>query len=65
MQKQVDTIEQDIKVIKEALLGSEFNKDGLISRVEKIEKYQATDRKHKFLIAGGAATLGFLLNLIK
>tara|TARA_R110000765_G_scaffold90487_4_gene172226 strand:+ start:515 stop:709 length:195 start_codon:yes stop_codon:yes gene_type:complete len=63
MQQQVNNIEQDLKEVKEALLGNEYNKDGFIKRVENIEQYQANDKKQKWTLAGIGLALGVLFKL--
>jgi len=64
MQNQVNKIESDVTEIKAALLGSEFNKNGLMQRVEKIECYQQKDKKHKWMVAGGFVVITFLSKFI-
>lgn len=58
-------LQKDIEEIKVALLGNEFNKNGLLQRVDKIEEYQAKDRKFKYLVTGGFAVVMFLINYLK
>ena len=64
MQQQVNEIQSDLKEVKSALLGSEFNKNGLMQRVEKIESYQQKDKKHKWMVAGGFVVITFLSKFI-
>tara|TARA_R110002167_G_C12299301_1_gene616963 strand:- start:248 stop:571 length:324 start_codon:yes stop_codon:yes gene_type:complete len=64
MQEQINSIESDLKEVKNALLGNEFNKNGLVSRVEKIESYQSKDKKHKWMVAGGFVVITFLSKFI-
>lgn len=61
MQEQVNNIERDLKEVKEALLGNEYNPNGFIKRVEKVEKYQANDKKQKWTLAGVGLAIGFIL----
>ena len=61
MKEQVDSIEKDIKKIKEALLGNEFNKKGFVHRLENVEDYQDSDKKHKWMFLGGATVVGSLI----
>lgn len=63
MQNQVNNIERDLKEVKEALLGNEYNAKGFINRVEELEKYQAIDKKQKWTIAGIGMALGVLFKL--
>ena len=64
MQQQVNEIQSDLKEVKSALLGSEFNKNGLMQRVEKIESYQQKDKKQKWMVAGGFVVITFLSKFI-
>ncbi len=64
MQEQVDKLveshEKNSKVlddIHQALCGTPYGQDGLITRVERTEKYQRADKKQKWMIAGAVATL--------
>ena len=61
MQEQVNNIAADLKQVKEALLGNEFNKKGFIDRVESLEEYQANDKKQKWTIAGIGIAIGTLI----
>lgn len=61
MQEQLDNMQSDIKEMKEALLGNPYGQKGLVHRVEAIECYQQKDKKQKWMIAGGAAVIGFLV----
>jgi len=63
MQEQVNNIESDLKEVKDALLGNEYTKEGLIHRLGEIEKYQSNDKKQKWTIAGIGIALGVLLKL--
>ena len=65
MQTQIDNIERDLKDLKDALVGNEFNGKGLVQRVDAIEKYQQDDKKTKWTIAGGFAVIMFLINYFK
>ena len=60
MQKQVDEMQQDIKDIKNFLLGDEYNDNGVVKRIKDIEKYQEKDKKQKYMIAGGAFVVGMV-----
>ena len=60
MQEQVNDIQADVKEMKAFLLGDEYNENGLNSRVKKIESYQEKDKKHKYMIAGGAFVIGMI-----
>lgn len=57
---QLDEIQNDLKQIKTALLGDEYNSNGLIQRVGEVEEYQKKDKKQKWMIAGGALVIGAL-----
>jgi len=61
MQEQVNSIQSDLKEVKEALLGNEYNKRGFIDRVEELEKYQNNDKKQKWTLAGIGLAIGTLL----
>ena len=61
MQKQLDGMESDLKEVKEALLGTEFNNNkGLIHAVEEHSKYIKTDKKMKYTIAGVGIGIGLI-----
>jgi len=61
MQDQVNNIEKDVKEIKEALLGNEYNEKGVIHRLGEVEDYQNKDKKQKWTIAGvWLATIAFI-----
>lgn len=61
MQEQLNEIQQDVKEMKAAMLGTKYGQKGLVHRVEKVECYQQKDRKHKWMIAGGAVVVGFIV----
>lgn len=63
MEEQVNKIEQQVNSIHEALIGNDYNDNGLISRVKKIEQYQSVDKKQKWTIAGVGLAFGFLLKI--
>ena len=65
MSSQIDNIERDLKDLKDALIGNEFNGKGLVQRVASIEKYQQDDKKTKWTIAGGFTVIMFLINYFK
>lgn len=65
MQEQINSIETDLKEVKEALLGNEYNSRGFIKRVEDVEKYQSNDKKQKWTLAGIGIAIGFLIKLWK
>jgi len=52
MKEQIDKIETDVRDIKKALLGDEFNTSGLISRVDENAEYIKKDKKFKWTVAG-------------
>lgn len=54
------TTDQKIDAIYDALTGTELNPNGLIPRIERLEKYQARDKKQKWVAAGGFSVLGVL-----
>ena len=62
MQEQINNIESDVKEIKDALLGNDYGK-GLISRVEKTEKYQEKDKKLKWVGGGIIIAISFLIKI--
>ena len=61
MQEQLNNIEREVKELKEALVGNDFNSNGFIKRVEEVEKYQSNDKKQKWTVAGIGLAIGFLL----
>ena len=61
MQEQVNRIERQVNSIHEALIGNDYNDNGLIDRVKKVEKYQMNDSRQKWTIAGIGISFGFLL----
>jgi hypothetical protein len=61
MQDQLTKIERQVNSIHEALIGNEYNGEGLIDRVKKVEKYQESDKRQKWTIAGVGITIGFIL----
>ena len=63
MQEQMNNMQQDLKEVKAALLGSEYNDVGIIGRIEKIEDHQNKDKRYKWMIAGGAAVVSFLVTI--
>lgn len=56
-------MQQDIKEIKTAILGSKLNPNGMISRLDKVESIQDAANKRNWMITGGAVVLTFLFNL--
>tara|TARA_R110000850_G_scaffold64493_4_gene144762 strand:+ start:1347 stop:1550 length:204 start_codon:yes stop_codon:yes gene_type:complete len=63
MKDQVNNIERKIDTLYDAFIGSELQPNGYVKRLEKIEKHQETDKRQKWMFAGGVAVLGFLFNL--
>lgn len=61
-QQQIDNIETKVDKIHEALCGNEYS-DGLISRVEKTEKYQEKDKKLKWVGGGIIIAVSFLIKV--
>lgn len=53
--------EEDIKNIKNALLGSCYDSQGLIKRLEHLEQYKEADKKLKWMIAGGSFVAGAII----
>jgi DNA-binding transcriptional regulator GbsR (MarR family) len=68
LEKVLDLITKDIQDIKEALLGNEFNKEGLVSKVENNEKQIEELMKFKQKIiawaTGAGLGSGTLVNLL-
>lgn len=63
MQEQVNKIEQDIKEIKAALIGNEFN-EGIIADVNKNSAHRKSAAKTNGFIAGASILFGGLLGKI-
>ena len=63
MQQQINNMQQDLKEVKAALLGSEYNDVGIIGRIEKIEDRQNKDKRYRWMIAGAAAFASFLVTI--
>lgn len=64
----MDSTEQlakDIAEIKAALLGSDFNKNGLVNRVDELEKSNLVFKKMQYLIIGGFAVVTYIMNFLK
>jgi len=61
----IDEMQNDISEIKAFLLGNEFNENGVNSRLKTIEKHQIKDKRFKWMIAGGASVLSFLITFLK
>ena len=61
MQNQINNIEKDVKELREALIGNDFNPNGFVKRVEILEKYQSNDKKQKWTLAGIGLAIGFIL----
>lgn len=72
IEDRLECIEQNQKVLIEkmtdlnmAVIGSnKIGVEGLISKVNKHEKYIEGDRKQKWLIAGAAGVISFIVTLI-
>jgi hypothetical protein len=60
VQEQINSIERDVKEIKEVILGNKYNKNGMLKRIDTLEDYQGKDKKHKWMIAGGVTVLGLI-----
>jgi len=67
MQEQINELQKtskqtanDVKEIKDFLIGNEFLDNGLINRVKTMEDYQSRDKKQKWMIAGGVSVLALL-----
>ena len=59
------TANDKIDRIYETLVGTELNPNGLIDRVEKLEKRDGEVKKMQWLVMGGAGVLSFIISLIK
>lgn len=57
------TTEQKIDAIYDALTGTKLNPNGIIPRLMRVESYQSRDKKQKWMVAGAAAVLAFLLKI--
>lgn len=76
MENQLSELSRKVDKISEALLGNEFNKDGLVAtvvdhedRLNKLEDKGITDRMYmnilRFIaVSIGTGVLGYVLNLI-
>ena len=60
-----EQLAKDIAEIKIALLGNEFNKNGLVQRVGELEKSNTTFKRMQYLIIGGFAAVTYLMNFLK
>lgn len=60
----LDDLRSDVKEIKHALLGDEFNKNGIVQRVEKVEAKLSVHERYAWLVIGGGAVLIFITQLI-
>jgi hypothetical protein len=69
VQDQLTEMQANLKEIKEALLGNEYVKQGLVHRVEEHQKYIDKDNKFKWTVAGiligVAATKDYIITFIK
>ena len=61
----MDNIEIKVDEIRAALLGNEYNKQGLLQRLEAIEDYQRSDKRFKWMVAGGVSVISFLIGFFK
>ena len=64
LSKQIEHLQKDVKEVKDALLGNEYNPNGFAKRVEKLEEYQQKDKKHKWTLAGIGLAIGFFIKLL-
>lgn len=64
MQEQINKLEKtvkqtsdDVKEIKAFLIGNDYINNGLVQRVDTVEKYQNKDKKQKWMVLGGVSVL--------
>lgn len=60
----LEDLRSDVKDIKNALLGDEFNKNGLVQRVEKVEQKLSLHEKYIGYVIGGGAVIIFITQLV-
>jgi len=58
MQKQIDDIQDDVRQIKDALLGNEFGNKGIVKRLECTEKKSNDNKKKITNIKSKSVVLG-------
>ena len=64
MKEKIESIEKKIDKISDALLGDEFREDGIISQVDKHEKYIDADKRLKWIIYGGIIVVTALIQIL-
>lgn len=64
MKEKIESIEKKIDKISDALLGDDYREDGIISQVEKHERYIDKDKRLKNIIYGGIVVLVFLVEIL-
>ncbi len=52
--------ERILKEVHDAIVGNKTGNKGIIPRLEDLEKYRESDKKIKWGMAGGLATLNFI-----
>lgn len=60
----LNELRNDVKEIKNALLGDDFNKNGLVQRVEKVEAKLSLHDKYFWLAIGGGSLLIFATQIL-
>ena len=70
MQDQIDKIGDDVRQIKDALLGNEFGNEGIVNRLKTVEKKTVCNKKaisssknHSLLYGTGAG--GVLVGIVE
>ena len=58
MQNQINNMEDDIKQIKDALLGNDFGNKGIVKRLECIEKKTTENKKELTNIKSSSVLMG-------
>jgi len=58
--EQFNQMQTQMSEMHTAICGSRLNPNGLIQRMDKVERYQSKDKKQKWIVLGGIAALGGL-----
>jgi len=65
VEQKVDDLIDSVKEIRDALIGNDYNGDGLVKRMERIEsKQRNTDRVFNMGL-GVAGVVGFIYSLVQ
>lgn len=65
VEEKVDGLIESVKEIRDALIGNDYNGDGLVKRIERIEKKQSNVDRVMYMGLGVSGVFGFLYAIVQ